>query len=202
MKYINPFKFYNISKICRKYGIKYYTINKDGSIDVNGNVDFSSKGLVKLPLKFKNVSGYFNCTHNDLISLEGSPEYVRDFNCSYNSLKSLKNSPRSVSGYFACSGNKLTTLKGSPSNIGGELICYTNDINTFEYFPKHVGSFLHCDFNPIYHIWRLFGDYSKIELFNDMDIIQDGVVILDRLNFFLEEIGRPTVKSVYGYKYI
>ena len=35
--------FDEINKICRNYGIKNYTINNDGSINVNGNVDLSEK---------------------------------------------------------------------------------------------------------------------------------------------------------------
>jgi hypothetical protein len=34
-----------IHKICKKYGIKNYTINDDLSIDVDGHVDLSSTNL-------------------------------------------------------------------------------------------------------------------------------------------------------------
>ena len=56
----------NIHKICEKYGIKNYTINTDGSIDVDGNVHLWCRGLTELPLKFNHVSGYFNCYVNKL----------------------------------------------------------------------------------------------------------------------------------------
>ena len=179
LKLFESFENIDIIKICKKYGIKDYTINEDGSIDA-GNVSFYNRGLTNLPLKFNKVNN-FSCAYNFLITLEGGPIKVNNFSC-YN--------------------NKLTSLKGCPEYIVGDFYCHSNDITSFEYFPKHVGNHFSCLCNPIYHIWRLFGDYSKIELFNDMDIIQDGVVILDRLNFFLEEIGRPTVKSVGGYKNI
>ena len=42
----------------------------------------------------------------------------------------------------------------------------------------------------------MFEDTTKIELFNDMDIIQDDTVILDRLNYFLEEIGKPAYHNL------
>jgi len=38
-----------IHKICKEYGIKNYTINTDGSIDVDGYVNLSKKRLTKLP---------------------------------------------------------------------------------------------------------------------------------------------------------
>ena len=41
------------------------------------------------------------------------------------------------------------------------------------------------------------------DLFNDYDPIRDDkVIILDRLNSFLKDIGKPTVTSLKGYKCI
>jgi hypothetical protein len=88
---------YNI----KKYGIKNYTINSDGSIDVNGNVALGNLGLKKIPLKFRNVSGYFNCCENQLTSLEGAPISVGDnFICTFNQLTSLEGAPISVGDNF------------------------------------------------------------------------------------------------------
>ena len=229
MKYLNFFKPFNIDKICRKYNITNYTINKDGSIDVDSNTSLIRYNLTKFPLKFNNVNGYFFCHNNRLTSLEGGPQNTNGFyDCSYNELKSLKGSPKNVGGDFDCSKNKLssleggplkvvgdffcqnnrlTSLKGGPDRVGYDFYCYDNQITTFEGFPKNVGGNFYCDNNPIFEIWELFQDKTKIELFNDMDIIQDGVVILDRLNYFLEEIekdpkGAYRVKSLKRYKYI
>jgi hypothetical protein len=38
-----------IINICKKYNIQNYTINPDGSIDVNGDVWLSNKKLTKIP---------------------------------------------------------------------------------------------------------------------------------------------------------
>jgi hypothetical protein len=65
-----------IKDICKKFGIENYTINDDGTVDVDGNVNLGNKGLTKLPLRFRNVSGYFYCHVNQLISLEGAPQKV------------------------------------------------------------------------------------------------------------------------------
>ena len=250
MKYLNFFKSYNIGRICKKFFIETYTINKDGSIDVSGDVYLREYVLPgnKLPLKFNKVSGDFSCYNHQLISLKGSPKIVggdfdcsynqlislkgcpekigRDFDCSDNNLTSLEGCPKTVGGYFSCSINKLISLVGSPENVGGDFYCnnnelesfkgcpkivngtfycHNNEISSFEHFPKYIRGSFNCQGNPIYEIWKLFYDTSKIELFNDMDIIQDDTVILDRLNYFLEEIGKigkPTVKSIEGYKYI
>ena len=65
-----------IHDICKKYYIRNYKINPDGSIDVNGNVDLSYMGLTKIPLKFNKVNGWFDCSYNKLTSLEGCPKEV------------------------------------------------------------------------------------------------------------------------------
>ena len=203
LKLFESFREGDIHNICRKYGIKNYNINEDGSIDVDGVVFLSSFRLLKLPLKFRNVTDDFDCSNNRLTTLEGCPEKVGgSFDCDKNNLTSLEGAPKSVSGHFWCDINKLTSLKGCPELVGGYFDCRNNEIRTFEYLPLSIGGKFYCYDNPIEEIWKLFGNYSKIELFNYYDIIQDDIVILDRLNIFLEEIGKPTITEVSGYKCI
>ena len=202
LKIFESFNKENIRKKCKEYGIYNYTINTDGSIDVNDNVQIFKELTRLLPLKFNKVKGYFDCSDNILTSLEGCPKSVGgDFFCHNNKLTSLEGCPKSVKDFY-CYNNQILSFKGCPENISGNFCCDNNQITTFEYFPKHIGERFYCLENPINIIWKLFEDKSKIELFNDMDIIQDGIVILDRLNFFLEEIGENTIKSISGYKYI
>jgi len=192
-----------IRDICEKYGIYDYTINEDGSIDVDDNVYMMHRQIDKLPLKFRNVTGDFCCHHNQLTSLKGCPISVDDsFYCYNNELTSLEGGPESIGGDFDCHENRLSSLEGCPKSIGGDFDCCHNKIVTFEHLPYSIGGDFLCFGNPIYHIWKLFEDYSKIELFNYYDIIQDSVIILDRLNVFLEEIGKRTVAEVKGYKCI
>jgi hypothetical protein len=84
----------DIESICKKYNIENWTLNEDGSIDVDGDVNIYYKGLNKLPLRFRNVSGYFNCSNNNLTSLEGSP--------------------KSIGSGFFCYNNNLISLEGVP----------------------------------------------------------------------------------------
>jgi hypothetical protein len=98
-----------ISLICKQYGIENYTINSDGSIDVNGNVNLYGFDLTELPLTFNKVSGYFSCGYNNLTTLKGSPKWVGGFfGCSNNRLPSLEFSPDYVGYFFSCEYNKLT----------------------------------------------------------------------------------------------
>jgi hypothetical protein len=204
MKYLKLFEnFEDIHKICEKYGITVYTINTDGSIDVDDNVDLNDFGLTKLPLKFNKVSGNFECYYNKLTTLEGSPKSVGgDFYCRYNKLTSLEGSPKSVGGNFHCNDNNLTTLLGSPKLVGGFFNCQVNKILTFEGAPNHVGGDFYCAYNPISNIWDLFGDYSKVELLNDLDPIRGKDILMDRFNTFLSMIGEDEVLSVKGYNCI
>ena len=108
MKYLKLFESFNdIDSICKRYGIENYTINEDGSIDVDGNVSLSSQGLTELPLRFRNVTFNFWCSNNNLTSLVGSPQ--------------------SVGGDFLCFNNKLTSLAGCPQNVGGEHLFSSQD---------------------------------------------------------------------------
>ena len=140
----------DINSICEKWGIKNYTINGDGSIDVDGDVNLSNKILTKLPLKFRNVSGCFYCHSNQLTSLEGCPQSVGgNFSCSYNKLTSLEGSPKSVGGNFNCSYNQLTSLEGSLKSVGGYFYCHYNQLTSLEGGPKSVGGGFSCYDNQL-----------------------------------------------------
>jgi hypothetical protein len=110
-----------IHDICKQYNITNYTVNTDGSIDVNGLVWLSDKGLTELPLNFNRVAGYFSCSSNNLTSLKGCPRWIGGFfNCSVNNLTNLEFSPEYVGLDFWCTGNKLTN-NYCESEIGGNF---------------------------------------------------------------------------------
>jgi hypothetical protein len=186
MKYVKLYEqFEDIDAICAKYEIENYTINSDLSISVDGNVFLDNRGLTKLPLRFKEVSDYFWCDNNKLTSLEGCPERV--------------------GGVFSITDNNLTSLEGCPKWVGDNFWCDSNNIYTFEGIPDftHISNYFGCSNNLVYNIWRLFEDHNKFEFFNDCAPIrwmdEKPTVILDRLNFFLEETGHKTVENVEGY---
>ena len=187
MKYLKLFEsFEDIEQICKQYYIKDYTINPDGTIDVDRSVDLENKKLTKLPLKFNKINGIFNCSSNKFKSLEGSPV--------------------EINGNFYCYNNNLTSFEYAPKIIRGIFNCQYNNIKSFEYFPSYVNE-VWCYDNPIYQVWRLFRDTTKIELLNDFDIFRDEdtdipVIFIDRLNDFLLTIGKDPVEKVDRYKNI
>jgi len=123
--------------LCKEYGIENYTINSDGSVDVDGDVDLSNKNLTKLPIKFRNVRGYFYCSTNQLTSLEGCPQSVGGaFSCHSNKLTSLEGCPKSVGGNFYCKDNQLTSLEGGPQSVGGDFDCGDNKLTSLKGLNK------------------------------------------------------------------
>ena len=190
MKYLKLYEGFQseeeVSKICKEFGIKNWSINSDGLVDVNGNVDLDDKGLTKIPLKFGYVSGYFLCSDNQLTSLEGSPERV--------------------GGNFDCDNNQLTSLEGCPRSVGRNFNCFSNQLTSLE-GPRYIEGKFYCSDNPMENVWKIISpdgkwDNSIMDLFNDYDALRGNEIVLDRFNEFLEEIGRPTVKNVDGYNNI
>jgi hypothetical protein len=174
-----------IIELCKKYGIENYTINDDFSIDVD-IADLERHNLYNIPLNFNRVSRNFYCNHNNLTSLYNSPKYVGD--------------------NYHCFNNNLTSLEYLPKHIGGFMNCRNNIIWSFKGIPDNFRGYLFCERNPIWNIWKLFESSKDIEFLNDCHIIREPetpgglpIVVLERLNFFLETIGKPTVEGVEGY---
>jgi len=188
MKYLKFFEGYQseseVAKICKEYGIKNWSL-VDGLVNVDGNVNLYYMGLTELPLKFGTVTGSFDCIRNKLTSLVGCPNRV--------------------GRYFYCSINELTSLEGCPQSVGVDFYCSYNNIREFTGI-KYIGGELYCDFNPISNIWKIISpsrewDEDQMDLFEDLSVIQDDeeAVAIERLNFFLEEIGLEPVEKVDGY---
>jgi hypothetical protein len=136
MKYLKLFESHNeLESRLEFYRVKNYIINKDGSIDVNGDVDLTNDLVsdpVLIPFNFNHVNGFFDCSDNELISLKGSPKIVGgDFTCSDNRLSSLVGGPKEVGGNFCCDYNKLTNLKWAPK-VGGTSFVSNNPL------PKEI----------------------------------------------------------------
>ena len=192
-----------IDAICEKYNIKNYIINEDDSIDVDGDVYLSHKKLKVLPLKFRKVSGNFDCGYNQLTSLEGGPQSIGgNFHCSHNQLTSLVGCPQSVGGDFECNDNNLTSLEGAPQSVGGILWCDFNNLKNIDYLPKTYKK-LNINENPISKILDLFTkpeEYGRISNREDKDLIMDFIdreiiqqdkLLVNRLVEFLDDIGKP-----------
>ena len=112
-----------------RFDIRNYTINNDGTIDVDGGVYLYHMDLTKIPFKFGKVTGDFLCYNNKLTSLEGCPN--------------------EVGGYFACFNNQLTNLIGGPQEVGADYSCYNNKLETLEGCAGDIGEYLDCTNNNL-----------------------------------------------------
>lgn len=135
--------------------INKVTENIDGSIDYEGDIDISGMKLDKIPLKFNNVFGNFDCSDNELTTLKGCPKFVDgDFYCYLNQLADLKYGPKDVCGNYICSGNKLTSLYGSPREIHGDFVCSNNLLKNLKDCPDIInGNFISIDNHIINSIY-------------------------------------------------
>lgn len=121
----------------------FLRILPDGYV-LNCNVNLSNRGLTELPDFSKiNLKGYFDCSLNNLTTLKGAPQMVRNyFDCRHNNLTTLVGAPKEVNS-FICENNQLTSLDGAPNEVSGWFACGFNRIATLKGGPKIVG----CDFD-------------------------------------------------------
>ena len=191
----------SIQEICNKYDIENYTINEDGSIDVDGKVNIINSTLEKLPLNFNKVTGYFNCENNLLTTLEGCPKEVEFyFSCRDNKLTSLEGGPKKVLNNYNCSGNLLTTLKGCPEYVGGGTFnCSWNNLTDLDFIPVFIKRKFYCDNNPIASISnQMYLDFLKA--FKSFKVIKDDIVNLKRLKYIMEMFDkRIDLKEIEKY---
>ena len=97
----------NIKAWCDEMDIQNYTINSQGEIDVNDNVDLDNTYFKELPYKFGTVNGWFTLSNNK-------------------KLNSLKNCPYHISKkhMFDIEGcSNLDSLEGFPKIVGGAVYC-------------------------------------------------------------------------------
>ena len=191
--------------------VKNYTINKDLTVDVNGEVSLSFNDLDFIPVQFGVVTRNFDCSNNNLKNLKGCPNKTRYFDCQHNKLESLEGCPFEINGLLDCTYNNLKKLDCGPikiSGIYGGISCSNNKLDSLEGCPKVKnlyfdnndildlkglpigveGIFFHN--NPISNILCLIDGQmptfvKKIikfaEYLNEYDVINGNVIYLERL---------------------
>lgn len=136
-----------VQVLLNKWKVKNYTINDDLTVDVIGDVDLNDKiidfGFKKIPIKFKNVTGHFMCTGNDLESLEGLSEgfTATYFHCNYNKLDSLISLPKNFKvEHFFCTKNELTSLEGLQKSTNSGVISFVYNRTVSQYTLELLGN--------------------------------------------------------------
>ena len=140
-----------------------FTINPDGSVDVDGNVFLYPEfmgNLTRLPIKFRNVTKTFIISGiSNLTTLEGSPDTCKDFFVTWKrdlyfksdpktcpkKLKDLRGGPKYVSGDYSVEDIPITSLEGAPEHCGNSFICSLTNITSLKGSPKTVGGHFYAD---------------------------------------------------------
>ena len=128
-----------------QYNVKNYELIEDDTygyvVNVNDNVNLSSKKLKNIEVKFNKVKNFF-CDDNELESLQGCPEIVeKNFTCSNNKLITLEDCPKTIERDFYCDRNKITSLKGCPKIVKGYFNCEKNYLKSLKDGPEIVGKY-------------------------------------------------------------
>jgi len=165
------------------------TLNPDGTYSCEGDVDLHGMNLTKIPVRFKEVKGNFDCSYNRLETLEGCPRIVEGyFHCGNDNLETLKGAPKRVGGNFSCVANNLETLEGSPEEVGESVFCSYNNLETLEGCPKKVGKSIYCFDNKL---TTLRGVPEKLR----------GSIFFEG-NPIAEELGIDRIKGSELHKYV
>ena len=122
----------------------------EGDLDNKRLKNFISEDGDGFIINFGKITGNFDCSNLDLVSLKGAPQTVGgSFICFNNRFTSLKGAPQEVGGKFDCSWNKLTSLKGAPTKVGGDFYCSWNELTSLKGAPKIVGGWFGCSHSQL-----------------------------------------------------
>ena len=128
-----------------------WSLNKKGLVDIDGYFNCKKQNLKDFKgVKFGKVKEGFDCSHNQLTSLEGAPQEVEgSFRCYHNKLTSLVGAPQVVEGSFRCYHNKLTSLVGAPQEVGWSFNCRYNKLTSLVGAPQVVKGYFGCSYNKL-----------------------------------------------------
>lgn len=135
-------------------------VNKDDFVILSPNfeintyntVNIAKLGLKEIPefINFKYVMGGFQCDHNELTSLRGTPKIMSGaFIASWNKLKNLIDGPQEVKGNYLVSHNELTSLEGLAPKIEESLSVSSNNLKNLKGVPKIIKGSFYIHKNPI-----------------------------------------------------
>jgi len=131
-------------------------------VNVQGDVDMSegygkaaskmtrSRWFKDIPFQFGEVTGNFDVSNQDIISLEGSPYKVGGtYYCQSASLRDIKGAPQEIGEDFNCGGNQIRSLRGGPVKVGGNYNCPSNGLTSLVGAPEEIFGNFNCGYNSV-----------------------------------------------------
>ena len=158
MKYLKIYEdFTEINNLCASYCIRDVTINKDGTVDVNNDVDLSRRSLIELPFKFGKVEGCFDCSFNKLTTLFGGPKQVN-----YD---------------YLCNDNKLINVEWFPEYFDYEIWIFNNPVDELiSLVVEGTGVMNDDDDDGVINYKNI---RKFIKYLNEYDVIRDGLKVVE-----------------------
>ena len=116
------------------------------------------------------------------------------FDCSRNQLRTLEGSPREVGRGFCCNGNQLKTFEGAPRKVGGSFYCIENPLISLEGAPEVIkGGF---------RFKETWFDYNLQSFLKKIDHIEpDEISLLLTHHFFTPEVIKEQIDQGPDFTY-
>lgn len=106
-------------------GVQDFTVNKNGSINVHGNVIMFKSQETELALKLSRVTDNFICCYSKLNSMKNFPKFVGgNLDISFTNIHALEGMPEYIDRHFVCTkcGFDEKNIR-SVSQINGKVYC-------------------------------------------------------------------------------
>lgn len=216
MKHLKIFENFNnvqnIEQLCKTYidsntankkrineGTLSYEINNN-IVDVVGTLTLDLENLDEIPFKLGTVNDTI-FIKGDILSLKNSPREVKfAFNIgACNNITSLIDGPEYVGGFYHLNSLKIDNFSGIAKPLKTDYTMTTRSYDSWNisnvlrlFLPERERDYFLIDHKA----------YDDMEWFSYYDPIRGNEIVIDKLNTFLEDIGRNPVKEVKGYKSI
>lgn len=170
-----------IREWCIKYNISNFTIQDDGTVNVNSPVFIIDNKITKIPIKFGTIEFGFYCEIPNLTTLE---------NCPYH-----------VGGFFEVKRSKLRSLKGGPVYVGGNFDVENNCLESLVFFPEHIGGSIYVYNNPVREDECYYNTLLKIvesveyPNYNTLEDVLDGIQLTRMKNY----MRLKTIKGIIDF---
>lgn len=143
----------HIHELCGQNGIKNYSINSDGSVDVHGDVNLRGDDLEWLPIPFNIVHGSFDISNNRIYEFHNFPKEIKsDLLAMQNMFESFSGFETKVGGSIIFSNNRIRSVKGLPNEIYGALDLSENNIVFMDGIPNIIHGYLDMNGNNIQNL--------------------------------------------------
>lgn len=124
----------DIKKWLHDFDIKYYVINDDLTVDVKVSVDLSFLDLTNIPIKFRNISGYFYCNDNQLTDFSFMPDIIASHcNIGYNKVNTINYLPKTIGGDLFFNDMDLNEIDLSNTIVRGDIIGMNNKLDKIKF---------------------------------------------------------------------